>query len=227
MTSRVLFFVLGSGLAQAQPALPYFDWKACPFEGCTYRQWTALKPVVVYDTWKQPRRPIAKLAPGGKVRALRGVVITYRPGVIRMDRDWPESGLKRGDTILTYAYGGESAWAAWVHGRYDPELFIPPAKRPEVVPACRVDGYCAMDRSAYCFMQCAGGPGCLGGDCAATQLDLGNKAWWAEVTLPSGRTGWINVDPSAFQGIDLLAAAGASKAGLQRTNVGQVEPAET
>ena len=41
------------------PALPLYNWKACPFEGCAYRQWTASKPVA-YDTWKQSRRPVAQ-----------------------------------------------------------------------------------------------------------------------------------------------------------------------
>jgi hypothetical protein len=46
------------------------------------------------------------------------------------------------------------------------------------------------------------------GPCVATYLDLGDKAWWAEVKLASGRTAWINVNPADFDGIDLLAAAG-------------------
>jgi hypothetical protein len=208
MLARFALLLLAATLLPAQPALPYVDWKACPFEGCVYRQWTARKPMIVYDTWKQPRRRVGNLAAGEKVEALRGAVITFKPGVIRMDGDWPESGLKSGDTILTYAYGGEGSWAAWVHGRYQPELFIPPAKRPGVPPACRVDDYCAIDRSPYCFMQCVGGPGCLGSaPCAATWLDPGQKAWWAEVKLGSGRSGWIEVNPADFDGIDLLARA--------------------
>ena len=65
------------------PALPVYDWKACPFEGCSYRQWTAQKQIVVYNTWKQDRQPIAQLAKGDSVLGVTGVVITFRPGVGR------------------------------------------------------------------------------------------------------------------------------------------------
>src|ERR1041384_3885237 len=80
-----------------RPDLPFFDWNACPFEGCVYRQWTARKPVVVYDTWKRTRQPLTSLAAGDKALAVTGVVITFKPGVIRMDRDhtvtqWPTYG---------------------------------------------------------------------------------------------------------------------------------------
>src|SRR5215510_7712878 len=86
------------------PALPHFDWNACPFEGCTYRQWTAHDVVPVYDTWKGNRREVARLAVGDKVVAITGVVITFRPGVIRLDEDVPDANLKRGGVILTFFF---------------------------------------------------------------------------------------------------------------------------
>ncbi len=95
--------------AMPAPKLPFLDWKACPFEGCAYREWTARKAIAVYDTWEQKRRPVARLSPGDIVTGVTGVVITFKPGVIRMDRDLTEEKLKRGDTILTYTYrGGDS-----------------------------------------------------------------------------------------------------------------------
>src|SRR5258706_5388449 len=47
------------------PKLAFLDWKACPFEGCAYREWTARKAIAVYDTWEQKRRPVARLSPRG------------------------------------------------------------------------------------------------------------------------------------------------------------------
>ena len=132
-----------------RPDLPFFDWNACPFEGCSYRQWTARKPVAVYDTWKHARRPVAQLAMGDKVGAITGVVITYKPGVIRMDHDLPQEGLKRGDIILTYVYRGEGSEAAWFNGAYH-DYFDVPSKRPD-------------------------GQGCVE-DCAATYLILGKRS---------------------------------------------------
>src|SRR5208283_2421297 len=161
------------------PALPFYDRRACPFEGCVYRQWTARSRVIVYNTWKQDRQPIAKLSSGDSVLGLRGVVITFRPGMIRLDRDLPEHNLKRGETILTYAYRGEGYSAVWFKGQYYSDFNISFTKWPD-------------------------GQGCRGEGCAATYVDLGQKAWWAEVKLKSGLHGWVNMDALPFDGVDLL-----------------------
>lgn len=154
-------------LAQAAaPNLPFLDWGACPFETCGYREWTTKKPVAMYDTWRGDRRVIAGIPAGEKVTAITGLVITYRPGIIKLDRDVPRQGLKRGQIILTYAYRGEGFSAAWVAGRYEPEFDISFTKWPD-------------------------GTGCGGEHCAATYQDLGEKMWWAQVRTPSGQTGWI------------------------------------
>src|SRR5262245_51512775 len=146
---------------QAMPphALPYMDSHACPFEGCAYRAWTARKTLAVYDTWKETRRSIAKLSAGQTVEAVDGVVITHRPGVIRIQRDLPEQGLKRGDTILVYTYQGEGASAVWVKGKF----------------------YDGMD------LTFAAGPrdtGCSGAHCAGTYTDAGKHVWWARIRTP-------------------------------------------
>jgi hypothetical protein len=85
-----------------EPPLPYVDPGASPGEHRGYGEWTALKSTSVYDTWQAPRRTIGQVSKGGKVVARTGLVITLRPGRIRIDRDLPEYGLKRGDIILTY-----------------------------------------------------------------------------------------------------------------------------
>ena len=169
----------GQSKAMAAPALPYYDWKACPFEGCTYREWTALKSTVVYDTWNKNSRQVTRIAVKEKVIGLTGVVITFRPGTIRIERDLREDGLKRGDIILTYSYRGEGFSAVWFKGRYYPEFDI---------TFVRTDGKPCTDRS-----------------CAATYVDMGRKVWWAQVKLPSGRMGWVNMNEAEFDGVDQLA----------------------
>jgi hypothetical protein len=169
----------GQQIPVSPPPLPYLDWKACPFEGCTYGSWTARKAVVVYDTWKSPRREIARLAKGEQVTGLTGVAITERPGVIRMDRAYPQEGLKKGDKILTYTYLGEGECKVWANGKFYDDFDISFAKWPD-------------------------GNGCNGDSCAATYVDLGKKVWWAQVRLKSGRTGWVNMNESAFDGVDAL-----------------------
>lgn len=163
------------------PGLPFYDWKACPFEGCTYSQWTANVPVTVFDTWKENRRQIAQLLKGDSVLSLAGVVITFRPGTIRLDRDVAETGLKRGDMISTYAYRGEGFSAVWFKGRYYPDFDISFTRWPD-------------------------GTGCGGAHCAATYVDVGNKEWWVEVKLASGVTGWVDMEQTRFSGVYMLGA---------------------
>ena len=153
----------------AEPALPLFDWGACPYEACIYREWTVHQIITIYDTWKPERREIAKANSGEKVIGLTGVVITYRPGTVRLDRDFPEQNLKQGDVILTYAYRGEGYSAVWLKGRF----------------------YQVFDIS---FTKWPDGTGCGNAHCAATYIDLGDKRWWAEVKLKSGVTGWVDMD---------------------------------
>ena len=153
----------------AAPALPFYDWGACPYETCAYREWTVHQAATVYDTWKQGRRPIAHLAAGEKVTGITGVVVTIKPGLVRIDRDLPELDLRRGETILTYADRGEGFSAAWFKGSYHSEYDISFAKLPD-------------------------GTGCGGEHCAATYLDPGTKSWWTEVRLDSGRIGWVEMD---------------------------------
>jgi hypothetical protein len=111
------------------------------------------------------------------VTGVSGVVITYKPGVIRLTEDLPEDDLRRGDTILTYTYRGEGFSAAWFKGRFYREYDITFAKWPD-------------------------GSGCLGKDCAANYVDLGEKVWWAKVKMSSGVVGWVNMNDAKFREVD-------------------------
>lgn len=161
------------------PALPYYDPGACPFEGCVYREWTARKTLVVYDTYEARRKAIGRVSAGEKVAALTGVVITFRPGVVRMNRDLPEQGLRRGDTVLTYTYQGEGVSSVWVKGRFYPAMDLAFARGP-------------------------GNTGCQGEACAGTFAERGRHAWWARIRTKLGVTGWV-VAEGNFDGQDLLA----------------------
>lgn len=114
------------------------------------------------------------------VTGVSGVVITYKPGVIRLNSDLPEDGLGRGDTILTYTYRGEGFSAVWFKGRFYPEYDITFTKWPD-------------------------GSGCLSTDCAGIYVDLGEKVWWAKVKMRSGVVGWVNMNNAGFGGVDALA----------------------
>ena len=162
----------------AEPALPYLDWGACPFEKCLYGRWSARDTITVYDTWKPERREIAKLSTGEKVTGVTGIVITDKPGTVRMDRDLPDQRLKRGDVILTYADRGEGYAAAWLKDRFYHDFDVSFAKRPD-------------------------GSGCGNGHCAATWVDLGKHRWWAQIRLNSGTVGWVDMNHGFLGGFDL------------------------
>ena len=170
-------------VAQAAPTLPFFDWNACPFEGCMYGEWTAEAAVEVYDTWKPNRKRIATLPTNAVVKGVSGVVITYKPGLIRLNTDLREDDLHSGDTILTYTYRGEGISAAWFNGRFYRDYDITFAKWPD-------------------------GSGCLGSNCAGTYVDLGEKVWWAKVKMSSGIVGWVNMNDAKFGGVDQFAFVG-------------------
>ncbi len=161
------------------PTLPYVAQNKCPFEGCVYREWTALKDMPVYDTWGDGRRRTGTLGKGEKVVALGGLVVTHRPGVIHVDRDIPEVGLKRGDSVLTYTYAGEGFSQVWVNGRFHEEFDISNAKWPD-------------------------GTGCGGTHCGATYVDLGQNSWWAELRLKSGVTAWVDMEDFPFSGVSRM-----------------------
>jgi hypothetical protein len=70
----------GGTQAMAASALPFYDWGACPYETCAYREWTAHRSVTAYDTWEPGRRAITQLAERDKVTGVTGVVVTFKPG---------------------------------------------------------------------------------------------------------------------------------------------------
>jgi len=165
--------------AQPAPKLPFFDWNACPFEGCKYGEWMAAARVAVFDTWKPNRKRVGILAPKSVVTGISGVVITYRPGVIVLTKALPDDDLRSGDRILTYTYRGEGVSAAWFKGRFYHDYDISFAKGSD-------------------------GTGCLR-DCKGAYVDLGKTVWWAKVQIRPGVVGWVNMNEAKFDGVDALA----------------------
>src|SRR5579864_4051618 len=62
-----------------EPKLPVIDENACPFEGCTFREWTVMKDSTLYSTWQDTRTETGKLKARDKVTGLTGVHITRKP----------------------------------------------------------------------------------------------------------------------------------------------------
>jgi len=167
--------VLPGTAMPAAPNMPYYEWNVCPGEGCVYGQWVARGSVMVYNTYRHERFAVARLAAGDRVSARTGVVVTVKPGIIRMDRAVAKYDLKPGDKILSYAYSGEGFATVWFNGRLIQGFDISFTKWPD-------------------------GAGCHGASCRATYLDLGEHIWWAEVKLASGKIGWVNMNENDFDG---------------------------
>jgi hypothetical protein len=152
----------------AEPALPVIDYKACPFEGCTFRKWVVTKDVELYSTWRKGRKPVAALKSGQVVTGLTGVHITFEPDRVQVLQPLPELRLQAGDTILRYMYRGEGFADIWVKGQWRREYdctFI--AERDNA--------------------------GCLR-DCAAKVIADGRKDWWVRVKTSEGLIGWAKAE---------------------------------
>jgi hypothetical protein len=98
---------------EAPPAV-YVDKGACPFECCTYREWTVQKPTTVFD---QPNgHVVAHLSQSERVTALTGEVIS-KPIAAKANDDIPDTPIKKGDTFYILDYYGEGGWGVWFHGK--------------------------------------------------------------------------------------------------------------
>jgi hypothetical protein len=82
---RLLIFMLllGTPPGAYKPPMPFYDWGACPFEGCTYRKWKATAPVVVW-TSRDHRQVAFTIKSDEWVQGLTGVVVTTKPGMIKV-----------------------------------------------------------------------------------------------------------------------------------------------
>ncbi len=154
--------------ATAVPLLPVIDYKACPFEGCTFRKWIVTKDVTLYSTWKEGRKPVAAVKNGQVVTGLTGVHITYAPDRVQVLQALPELRLQAGDIILRYMYRGEGFADIWAKGQW---------------------------RRGYdcTFITEKDNAGCLR-DCAAKVISEGRKDWWVQVKTSEELIGWAKAE---------------------------------
>src|SRR5688500_3012645 len=89
MAARVAALVCASSLVLAQPAprdgppVPFEDPGACPFELCTYGEWTARQPVAVRRERRRGSPIVFRVARGETVTAITGVVVTLEAGRVQ------------------------------------------------------------------------------------------------------------------------------------------------
>jgi hypothetical protein len=154
--------------SNSEPALPVIDYKACPFEGCTFQKWIVTKDVTLYSTWKKVRKNVTTVKGGQVVTGLTGVHITYAPDRGQVLQPLPELGLQPGDIILRYMYHGEGFADIWARGKWWREY----------------------DCS---FIAEKDNSGCLR-DCPAKVIAEGRKDWWVQVKTSGGLIGWAKAE---------------------------------
>lgn len=113
--------------AQEQPPANYENWGVCPFECCEYRDWTASADIPVHESRSDKSAVVFHLQKQEKLRALTGVVVTEKAGVVRLNKavqdgyvkgvDRPQLTFKAGDIIYMLSPLGEGFFLFWYRGK--------------------------------------------------------------------------------------------------------------
>jgi hypothetical protein len=101
--------------ASERPPDRFVDAGACPFECCTYREWTVRDSIRLLDR-PNGTRVIGSARKGETVRGLTGEVIST-PVAAKANREIPQTQIKPGDTFYVLHYEGEGHWKIWFHGK--------------------------------------------------------------------------------------------------------------
>ncbi|MHB8410343.1 MAG: hypothetical protein ACYDDI_00175 [Candidatus Acidiferrales bacterium] len=100
---------------QEKPPHVFVDVGVCPFECCTYRQWTVVKKTAILDR-PSGKKILETVSKGTVVTGLSGEVIS-EPIPVKTDRDIPGTPIKNGDTFYVLHYDGEGYWKVWFDGK--------------------------------------------------------------------------------------------------------------
>jgi len=127
----VLLAASNFGLASDAPSFPYEDEGACPFECCTYREWTVNADTTFYKT-RDRNSPVVFLSKKGeKVKGITGVVITLKSGkaitkkTVTLGID-DEVQIPAGKILHVLHYEGEGISKFWFDGKtYSDEIPFP------------------------------------------------------------------------------------------------------
>jgi hypothetical protein len=171
--------------APAGPPMPYEEAGACPFECCTYRDWTARGPIGVRSDRRTGSPVVFTLKKGDVVRALTGVVVIVKPGRVQFKKPLDLNAMsgttlskihvEPGDTLFLLINRGEGETGAWFKGRV----------------------YDSVEGSSFLFSDCAGRQS----TCDGVLLEMPTMVWWVRIRTAEGREGWINV-PDEFDNKD-------------------------
>jgi hypothetical protein len=128
MKSRMTVLLFYFGLTWVTPILhgqdvppsPYVDKGACPFEGCSYRTWTAKRRVLLFAAPGSTRQ-IGVVRAGEVVTGVTGEVHSI-PVLVHATADVPDPNhphrvmIVKGKAFYVIHYLGEGAWLCWYDG---------------------------------------------------------------------------------------------------------------
>jgi len=167
----------------------YIDKGACPFECCSYRQWSVLADTVLYDH-ANGARPIAKLAKGQSVTAVTGEVhLVPTP----MKVVFAHGRFHVGDQAYLLTNEGEGVMKVWMDGTISEEdvWFVGDSKWQDWGDTDGKRMTCAHP-SKQCWGRIA---------------DLPDAEWWILIKTPDGELGWTK-DHTHFGNQDACGSAG-------------------
>lgn len=180
-------------LAFRTPALAapkvYIDKGACPFECCTYRQWSVLDDTVLFDH-ASGTRPVARLSRGQSVTAVTGEVhLVPTP----MKVVFAHGRFHVGDQAYLLTNEGEGMVKVWLKGTISEEdvWFVGDSKWQDWGDAGGKRMTCAHP-SKQCWGRIGEPP---------------DAEWWILIKTPDGKLGWTT-DHDHFGNKDACGPAG-------------------
>ena len=178
----LIFTVLGvSSIVFADDLqVPYISMGACPFEGCSYGEWTVLKPVAVYPRPDTKLIKVAELEPGETIYAETGNVHVM-PGLARVTGKPHKSAhdLDPDKEILILDYIGEGYSRVYQDGKF------------YTVKIARTEKECEDRQNwRYCWVEIMREP---------------VSYWWVFIKARNGKiAGWVLIENDAIKPIDLF-----------------------
>lgn len=155
---------LGS-LTLDKPALPFYDVGACPFDCCSYGNWSANSATALRADHDDSAPVIASVQAGEDVLGVTGAVITSKAGRVKIERETifsvenskEEIMLRPGDVIYFLRYVGEGFDKFFFEGLYL-------IGRTDIKRAGKGESWQVIDLPVW--------------------------TWWAKIRRNNGETGW-------------------------------------
>jgi hypothetical protein len=150
----------------------YIDKGACPFECCTYRQWSVLDDTVLYDH-ADGARPLARLAKGQSVTAVTGEVHLV-PTPLKVV--FPHGRFRVGDQAYLLTNEGEGVMKVSMNGTVSEEdvWFVGDSKWQDWGDVNGTRMTCARPTK----------------QCWGRIAKLPDADWWILIKTPAGQLGW-------------------------------------